>query len=212
MMRKSILAGIVAIMVLAAIGYVAVAQEKEAPKEPMAGMAHHTMAHPEAAKPAAETPAPTAMTPEEMAKAGHERAAKMGMSEGMIMRHKMMNTAAIAKDDPASVLALKGDLALTPEQVKKIESIAAKAREETEALLTAEQKKKLEPLAGTPETMMGMQEEMRSKMGGGGMMSGPGGPGGRGGEGGGMGRMGMSHGGSSQGGPESKPAEGAEKK
>lgn len=68
----------------------------------------------------------------------------------------MMMRMHVNPEDPAALLALSGALELTDDQAKQLEAIAEKARTQAAAVLTAGQKAKLESLAGTPDTMMGM--------------------------------------------------------
>ena len=206
MTRKSLISLCAVLAVLAAVVLVVSAAETQPAKTPMGGM--------EMGQPPAPG-APPAMSHEEMMTRQHEGMRKAGMSEGMVMCHKMMYSEEVAKDDPSALLALKDDLKLTADQVTKLKAIAAKARQDSDAVLTADQKKKLEEVPSSPNTVMGLHDEMRSKMGDRGMMmggrggesGGMGGPGGRGGEGGGTGRMRM-RGGSSGGNEEPKPPEG----
>jgi YHS domain-containing protein len=85
---------------------------------------------------------------------------KMGMSEGMMERCRMMMHTRIEVDSPEALLAIKDRLALTEEQVAKIKTIAEKGRKDSDALLTAQQKEVLQKMAGTPDTMMKMHHEM----------------------------------------------------
>jgi hypothetical protein len=79
-----------------------------------------------------------------------------GMSPAIGMRCGMMMRMHVNPEDPAALLALSGALELTDDQAKQLEAIAEKARTQAAAVLTAGQKAKLESLAGTPDTMMGM--------------------------------------------------------
>jgi hypothetical protein len=97
--------------------------------------------------------------------AGHEEALTPmlkahGMSPAMGMRCGMMMRMHVDPEDPAALLALSGALELTDDQVKQLEAIAKKARAEATAVLTAGQKAKLEPLAGTSMTMMEMHGQV----------------------------------------------------
>lgn len=131
------------------------------------------------------------------------------MPGNMRMRGRMMYNLQANPEAPASVLALQKQLQLTPQQVQKIQQIAQQARRQTQQVLTAKQQQALKQLKGTPNTFMGMHNQMlqwmmqhhrqmtgRSgqMMGGRGMMHGRGGMmgGGRGMMNGGMmGRGGM---------------------
>lgn len=86
------------------------------------------------------------------------------MSKGMRMRCRVMMQMRIRPNDPAAVLALKEQLDLSDGQVKKLETIMDQARDKTESILTSEQQKKLEPLAGMPETSMEMHRQMMERM------------------------------------------------
>jgi hypothetical protein len=63
----------------------------------------------------------------------------MGMSDAMITRCQIIGTAEVSPYDPAAVLALRGELKLTDEQVKELEAIAATTQEQVRTKLTAEQ-------------------------------------------------------------------------
>lgn len=88
---------------------------------------------------------------------------KMDMPQCMKMRCQMMMTTQIQPDDPAALLAIKDELQLSAEQSAKIEAIVAKARKEAQAVLTDQQKQKVQSLAGEPGTMMQMRQKMMSK-------------------------------------------------
>lgn len=127
-----------------------VAQEKPKPDE-------HAAHHP-AAKPA-EQPAPK---PAE--KPAEAKPMPMQMPPGMKMRFQMMMNLRVSPNDPGAVLALRDQLHLTDQQVIELDRIVAQAHEKTAALLTREQKEKLEPLARTPETGREMHEQMMQQM------------------------------------------------
>lgn len=80
-----------------------------------------------------------------------------GMSDGMILRTGMMMNTAVSTDDPAAILALRNLLQLGDDQVKELQAIAARARQEAAAVLTEEQKAALGPAAEGPATMLEMQ-------------------------------------------------------
>jgi hypothetical protein len=92
------------------------------------------------------------------------KAMSMQMPPGMKMRCQMMMNMRVRPNDPAAVLALRDQLDLTDQQVIQLHQLIAQAREKTEGLLTAEQKKKLEPLADLPETGREMHERMMQHM------------------------------------------------
>ncbi len=69
-----------------------------------------------------------------------------GASGGMMMRCPMMMAAGVRSNDAAALLALKGYLELTEKQVKTLQAVAEKAREEAKAVLTETQTEKLQKL------------------------------------------------------------------
>lgn len=85
---------------------------------------------------------------------------KMGMSEAMMDKCKMMMHTRIEADSPEALLAIRGRLSLTEEQVGKLKDAAEKSGKDAEMLLTTEQKDILKKLAGTPDTMMKIHHEM----------------------------------------------------
>jgi len=89
---------------------------------------------------------------------------KMGMTEGMMERCRMMMHARIETDSPEALLAMKTRLTLTDEQVGKLNAIAEKSRKDSEILLMPQQKELLQKMAGTPDTMMKMHHEMMPMM------------------------------------------------
>lgn len=95
---------------------------------------------------------------------GHMNMGQMKMSEPMMMRCRMMMSMEVKADDPAALLALKDQLKLTDEQADRLKAIVAQAREQADKVLTDEQKKQLEPMAKTPDTMMEMHRQMMQKM------------------------------------------------
>jgi len=101
------------------------------------------------------------MNEEEMMGQRKEMMKKSGMSEGMVMRDRMLIHAKIEKDNPSGILALKKDLDLDDAQVKKLEKIDEKARKDADKVLTKEQREKLAMLEGTPDSMAGMWSKMR---------------------------------------------------
>ena len=86
---------------------------------------------------------------------------QMGLSDGMMMRCRMMTAAQINAYDPASVLTYQTGLGLSDEQGKKGQAIADQAREQVKAVLTAEQIAKLQPMAAGPQNMMQMHQHMQ---------------------------------------------------
>lgn len=103
----------------------------------------------------------TNMSPEQC----REAMKKMGMSDAMITRCQLMGTAQFSAYDPATVLALRDELKLTDDQTKELEAIAAKTQEDVKAKLTSEQVASLQPIAGTPSSMMQMWQSMHSMTG-----------------------------------------------
>ncbi len=93
-----------------------------------------------------------------------EMCKKMGMSDAMMDKCKMMMHTHIENYDPAALLAIKGQLALTEEQAGKLKEITEKSRKDAEMLLTIEQKDILKKMADTPDTMMKMHKEMMPMM------------------------------------------------
>jgi hypothetical protein len=101
------------------------------------------------------------MSPEQC----REMMKKMGMSDAMITRCQIMGNAQVSAYDPAAVLALRGELKLTDDQVKDLEAIAATTQEQVKSKLTAEQLASLEPIATTPSSMVQMCQSMHSMTG-----------------------------------------------
>lgn len=88
----------------------------------------------------------------------------MEMSPGMKMHCRMMMNMEVKPTDAAALLALKDQLELTDEQIDRLEKIREQAREQTEGLLTTEQKNRIQPLQKMPGTCMAMHQEMMQKM------------------------------------------------
>jgi len=86
---------------------------------------------------------------------------QMGVSDGMMMRCRMMTAAQVDAYDPASVLAYQLGLNLSDDQVKQVQAIAEKAREQVKAVLTPDQLARLQPMASGPQSMMQMDQQMR---------------------------------------------------
>ena len=82
-----------------------------------------------------------------------------GMSPAMMMGCKMRMGATVSKEDPGAILALKSELGLTDDQVKKLEALQKKTQGRAAKILNDEQKKKL---AEVPEAAQMM--EMCQKM------------------------------------------------
>ena len=153
----------------------------------------HAVAAETAAKPATETKAvetkatettaanapESQATPEERMARYEEHMKSSGASEGTLMRYRQMQMAKFSIDEPIGLLALKDQLKLTPEQVKKIEGAADMARKEAKAALTKEQTDMIDKMKDTPDTAMGLSAQTRrmggSRRGGGGGGGGTGG-------------------------------------
>jgi len=90
------------------------------------------------------------------------------MSGPMMMRCRMMMGAELTLADPSAVLALGEELGLSKEQVTKLQGIVARARNEAEAVLTADQRKKLAQVPAAPASMMQMCQRMMKQMSAGG--------------------------------------------
>jgi hypothetical protein len=101
------------------------------------------------------------MTPEEMMARYEERMKSSGASEGTLMRFRQIQLAKFSTDEPIGLLALKDQLKLTPEQVKKIEGAADAARKEAKAALTKEQVDMLDKMKDTPDTAMTLSAATR---------------------------------------------------
>jgi len=93
-----------------------------------------------------------------------EMCGKMGVSDAMMDKCKMMMHARVETDSPEALLAMKSRLALTEEQVGKLKEIAGKSQKDSEMLLTEAQKDMLKKMAGTPDTMMKMHHELMPMM------------------------------------------------
>lgn len=89
-----------------------------------------------------------------------ENAKKMGMSESMQMRRKMLMGMQVNTDDPGAVLALQSDLNLTQDQIDKIKKIQDSARKDARNVLTSSQRQQIAALEGTPQSMVSMCREM----------------------------------------------------
>jgi len=147
---------VVTVLVLAAAAIYAIAAESGAPAggaAPAAGPA---------AGPGGAAPA---MTPEEMLARSEDRMKTSGASEGTIMRNRQMQMAQFAIEEPIGLVALKDQLKLTPEQLKKIQDIVASARTQAKAVLTKEQVDMIDKMKDTPDSVIAFSAQMRSRMG-----------------------------------------------
>ena len=88
---------------------------------------------------------------------------EMNMSPEMMTFCKMRMGATVSKDDPGAILALKSDLGLTEDQVKKLEELQKKTQDKAAKILTDEQKKKLAQVPNM-SAMMEMCQKMMPKM------------------------------------------------
>ena len=86
------------------------------------------------------------------------------MSPDMKMRCQMLMNTAVIPNDGAAMLALKVQLKLTDAQIGSLTAINKEAQDKAVAVLTADQKKTLDALPKTPQTMMDMHEQMMGQM------------------------------------------------
>lgn len=89
------------------------------------------------------------------------------VSGDMMRRCEMMMKTAIDPSDPAAILAIKGELKLTPRQVQRLQALADKARRKAKALLNERQVQAVEAIPAQPDTPMAMLEHMMGSMHGG---------------------------------------------
>jgi hypothetical protein len=85
------------------------------------------------------------------------------MTGPMRMRHRMMMNERLSAKDPSCIVALREELKLTEEQLKKLEEIVAKARAEAEQVLTEEQRKALAEVPEHGAWMRQMRERMMER-------------------------------------------------
>jgi len=83
-----------------------------------------------------------------------------GMGQGQGMMGGMASNSRIDQNDPQALLALKDEIALTQKQVQALEKMAKAGRKQAAQVLTKEQKKKLQELAGTADTARGRHGPM----------------------------------------------------
>ncbi|NIA08163.1 MAG: hypothetical protein GWP14_11115 [Actinobacteria bacterium] len=152
MRRTSIAVSVVAVLSMAIFAVSALGKEKAPVKKDSAE---------ECDSPTCPMPKPAKAAEEESKRGTEAKMAKMGMSKGMMTRCRMLMRTRIETNDPAGLLAIKDELKLTKEQVGKLQTIADKARKEAKALLSDEQKKKLEAVPETPGNMMEMYGKMK---------------------------------------------------
>jgi hypothetical protein len=89
---------------------------------------------------------------------------QMGMSKGMMDRCRMMMRAQLDPADPAAILAMKDELGLSEEQIRKLQQMAEATRSQAKGVLTEEQKKKLQQMPKEPRCPMDMHEMMMKRM------------------------------------------------
>jgi len=155
--------GVVALVIAVGAFYVLAAETgAKEPKESKAAEKTETKAEVKAETPAPrpEAPPPT-RTPEEIMTRSEERLKQSNASEGLILRNRQIQTAKFATDEPIGLLALKDQLKLTADQVKKIEDIAAAARTQAKAVLTKDQVAAVDKMKDTPDTMLGVSAQTR---------------------------------------------------
>jgi len=86
------------------------------------------------------------------------------MSPEMKMRCQMLMNTTVIPRDAAAMLALQGQLKLTDAQAARLQAINKEAQDQAVAVLTDDQKKTLDALPQTPQTMMDMHEQMMGQM------------------------------------------------
>jgi len=86
-----------------------------------------------------------------------------GIQMGVVMGFKIRTSGVIAREEPLAILALKSDLELSDEQVRKLRALQQDTQQKALVILTAEQKKSL---AQVPDaaTMSELCEDMRREM------------------------------------------------
>ena len=83
-----------------------------------------------------------------------------GMGGGMGSQQGMMADMHMDQNDPAAVLAHKDDLSLTKQQVQRLERMLKSGKMHAAPLLSKEQKKKFQELAGTQAPARDTQRPM----------------------------------------------------
>lgn len=94
----------------------------------------------------------------------NQRLKRMGMDSEMILRCKMLMNAEVSRSNPSSLLAAKGDLKLTAEQVQKLKSLIEETRDKARAILTEEQRKQVDALPVLPATNIAMHQKIAALM------------------------------------------------
>jgi hypothetical protein len=174
MLRQLVGVLVVLVMVFAVAAYAVAAEtaaseakenkaaEKAEAKEAKAAEKSEAAKPEPTAPPAADASRPgMPSTPEEMMTRMEERMKTANASEGLIMRYRQVQMAKLAVDEPIGLVALKDQIKLTAEQVKKIEDIAASARAQAKAVLTKEQLSEVEKMKDTPDTASGVSAQTR---------------------------------------------------
>lgn len=87
---------------------------------------------------------------------------KMDMPAALSQRYRMMTNAEMCKDDAACLLALKQELALTPEQLQKLEQILRVSRQAAAVILTPEQRKILAEVSVQAASMNAIHAQMQA--------------------------------------------------
>ncbi len=93
-----------------------------------------------------------------------DRMKDMGMSDAMMSRCRMMRTLEVSAYDHAGILALKDELQLSDEQVRKIQTLLEVSRDGAKAALTDSQRQKLQAIDRTPASVTQMHNHMMGRM------------------------------------------------
>ncbi len=86
------------------------------------------------------------------------------MPADIMMRCQMFMNMAVNPSDPNALLALNDQLQLTPAQTTELAAIQTEARDKAAAVLNAEQKKTLDAMPQSSQTMKDMHEQMMAQM------------------------------------------------
>lgn len=87
-----------------------------------------------------------------------------GMTPEMVEQGRLLMHAELNRDDPAALLGLKDRLNLTAAQVKQLNAIQDRARNDARAILNAKQQGQLATLPATPGSMASMHRQMMTHM------------------------------------------------
>lgn len=93
-----------------------------------------------------------------------ERMKHMGMSDAMMSRCRMMRALEVSAYDPAGILALKDELHLNEDQVRKLQTLLQASRDGAMAVLKEGQKQQLQEIDSTPDSIMQMHNHMMGRM------------------------------------------------